>query len=128
MASCRLCVTEYTRHAAPIVKKATEARYAVGKLEGVKEDVADLLSNYAKEARGPAKLRVLAQSLPTTLKTIADCAYASSRIVVSNIEKEYAAQKTLLEESIQESQKSLDELDNKKREHALKVHILCPRF
>ena len=117
----RLCKTVYSQHSSNILKKATEARYGPDQLEAAKEDIGELLSNYEKDARGPAKLRVLATDLPATIETIVDRTNAQSRIALANIEKDYIAQKTQLEDAIEVNQKVLDELDNKKKENEVKV-------
>ncbi len=118
-----LCCSKLNELALPLEKKAVENKYSIDN-EGTKamdQDVNEMLANYDKQARGPAKVRVLTQRMPKYMKKLMDSAARNNQEKFNKLDSDYKVRIMELEEKVGRDKQELERLQDMEKTARAKV-------
>ena len=94
----------------PVEKKVAENKYSLDEMRVVQQDLGELLVNFEKQSKGPAKTRVLAQLVPKTVNKVMECANRSNHARMEKLDSDYKQKVTQLEEKMGLNAQELERL------------------
>ncbi len=121
----RLCHSKLNEMALPLEKKAAANAYTTD-AEGLKQmdrDVNEMLANYDKQAKGPAKVRVLTQRMPQYMKKLMESAARSTNSKMAQLDTDYKARIAELDEKVGIDKQELERLRDKEKTAHVKVRV-----
>lgn len=89
MFTCRQCHSKLQSAVAVLEKKIMENKYNLDNTGEIKKDIDELIVEYEKEAKGPAKLQVLAKEMPKLVKKLLGSAARNNRERIDKFDSEY---------------------------------------
>lgn len=107
----------------PIDKKTIEFKYNFEDTKAMQQDINDVFTNYEKNARGPAKLKVLTKNAPKNVQKIFDCAARNAGESKRKIENEYKIKMTELENKCDLYKQNLDNIQENDKANTKRVYI-----
>eukprot|EP00826_Nyctotherus_ovalis_P024075 TRINITY_DN1857_c0_g1_i5.p1 TRINITY_DN1857_c0_g1~~TRINITY_DN1857_c0_g1_i5.p1 ORF type:complete len:413 (-),score=144.82 TRINITY_DN1857_c0_g1_i5:438-1676(-) len=85
----RQCHSKLQSAVATLEKKIMENKYNLDNTGEIKKDIDELIVEYEKEAKGPAKLQVLAKEMPKLVKKLLGSAARNNRERIDKFDSEY---------------------------------------
>jgi len=105
----------------PIDKKTIEFKYNFEDTKAMQQDINDVFTNYEKNARGPAKLKVLTKNAPKNVQKIFDCVARNAGEKKRKMESEYKIKLTELENRCDILKQDLNSVQEKEKTNAIRV-------
>lgn len=97
--------------------------YNLDNPDEIQNDIGEMLSNYDKQSKGPAKLKVVAKGLANYLKKILTSSEKNNRSKVEMVNNSYKMKMQEMETKISLDKQELERLQD--AEKTAKVKVIC---
>ena len=102
-------------------KKAMENKYTLDEPKAIQNDLAAMFEKYEKEAKGPAKLKILAKEMPKYVKRVLDSAVRNNREKMDKLDSDYKSKIQEIETKLALDKQELERLQDIEKTVKFKV-------
>lgn len=98
-----------------------EFKYTLEDNKQIQQDIIDIFTNYEKNAKGPAKIRVLTRGAPKSIQKIIDCVARNAGENKRKMESDYKVKLIELETKYSANKQELQNMKDKEKTNKIKV-------